>query len=60
MERINSLSFNYQHGEIFTVRVVFDEEPDDSILISAKYINELRKYYDISEEDKEIIEALLQ
>ena len=54
MERINSLSFNYQHGEIFTVRVVFDEEPDDSILISAKYINELRKYYDISEEDKEI------
>ncbi len=54
MERIDSLSFNYQHGEITTVRVIFDEELEDSVLISSKYINELRKYLDIAEEDKEI------
>ncbi len=54
MENIDSLVFNYQHGEITSVRVVFDEEPEDSILVSSKYINELQKYYDISEEDKEI------
>ena len=54
MEGIGSISFNYQHGEISSIRVTFDHEPEDSILISAEYINELRKYYDISEEDKEI------
>ena len=54
MERIDSLIFNYQHGKISSVRVVFDEELEDSILISKKYINELRNYFDISEEDKGI------
>ena len=52
MERIDSLSFNYQHGEITTVRVIFDEELEDSVLISSKYINELHKYLNIAEEDK--------
>ena len=32
MERIDSLSFNYQHGEISSVRVVFDAELEDSVL----------------------------
>lgn len=51
---IHDLTFTYQKGEIYTVRIGFDAEPDDSVLIPAKYINELRKYYTVSEEDKDI------
>ncbi len=54
MDNIDSLTFNYKHGEISSVRVIFDEEPEDNILISSKYIDELRKYYDISEEDTDV------
>ena len=51
---IESLSFNYKNGEVSSVRVTFNADLDDSVLISSKYIDELRKYYDISEADKEV------
>ena len=54
MESIDSITYKYKRGEISSIRVSFGTEDEDSILISAKYLAELQKYLDISEEDVEL------
>lgn len=58
---IESLKFRYSQkeiGKIYSVRVNFTAEDEDSILITPSFINELYEYMEISESEKELFYIL--
>lgn len=58
---IESLKFRYsqkESGKIYSVRVNFTDEDEDSILITPSFINEVYEYMVISESNKELFYIL--